>query len=460
MTEERPFLDSVLWLDIKSIPRVERVKIKDDLTVHSRYADDGDLPVKFWVKKDGWIGLPAHYGLHLAKRLGLRPVDGREEGKRVMFRKLPTPRNTKQGKFFATLHAEAYRKLATFAVAPTGTGKTVAALNAIAKLGRAGLVIVPSKSLAAQWKKEAMLHLGLPSSAVHIFQQGKCAWAEYRIVIAVIHNLCGREWPEEFYSYFGTVVWDEGHRVGSRVFSESIMMFPARHRILLTATPTRKDGMDALIHAAFGHPDERVKGNKMQPLPADAYVIDTYTRIVMRSSGNRNAMSGMMISAVAACEPRNLVIAHILLDAYLCGRTILVISDRISQLKYLRETLVVMGADAEDLGMFIGSMSEKAQEKTKADATVIFATYGMMKEGQDIPRLDMGMDVTPRATAVQMVGRVRREFPKKRKPIWVTFNDMNGGEMMKGITFARLKDFESCGVRVHRLGDKMGRIPY
>src|SRR5215210_2132537 len=51
-------------------------------------------------------------------------------------------------------------------VLPTGAGKTVLALMAIARAGVRPLVIVPTIELLKQWTDALQRHLGLPSEAV------------------------------------------------------------------------------------------------------------------------------------------------------------------------------------------------------------------------------------------------------------------------------------------------------
>lgn len=51
---------------------------------------------------------------------------------------------------------------------------------------------------------------------------------------------------------------------------------------------------------------------------------------------------------------------------------------------------------------------------------LLFATYGLAKEGLDIPRLDRLILASPhrdKATVIQAVGRIERKFENKVKPI-------------------------------------------
>lgn len=59
-------------------------------------------------------------------------------------------------------------------------------------------------------------------------------------------------------------------------------------------------------------------------------------------------------------------------------------------------------------------------DDTKRNRQLVFATYGMIVEGIDEPRWDLGMDLLPRGKATQLVGRIRRPLPGKPRPLWRT----------------------------------------
>ena len=430
------------------------------LVSKSKFGED-DQPIETWVSDATRVGLPIHYGLRVAAHLDFKVIDKSIEGSLAKFPSRPTPRNEKQTSFFTTLLDSARSGDSVLAVAPTGTGKTVAGLNTIAELGRAALVIVPSRNLAHQWKKEAMLHLGMSSKRIHVFEGGKCAWEGYHLVIAVIHNLCNREWPPAFYEHFGTVMWDEAHRVGAQVFSQSLQKFPARYRIALTATPDRKDGRTSILHNSFGEPDRTVKGTDMVAKACTVYVVNTRCQVKAKSWGSVAMQMGSLISSVANDNGRNELILDIINAGRKAQRNILILSDRIDQLKWLRKNMSDRyGADPKTMGLFIGSATKDQLERIKRECQIIFATYGMMKEGQDVPRLDMGIDATPRSEGVQAIGRIRRECAGKRHPIWVTLFDPNGSSLLQGISGARIKDYKSCGAIVENVGHTITPIPF
>ena len=64
---------------------------------------------------------------------------------------------------------------------------------------------------------------------------------------------------------------------------------------------------------------------------------------------------------------------------------------------------------------------EKAiQEVRDGKEKILFATYGLAKEGLDIPRLDRLILASPhkdKATIIQSIGRIERKFENKENPI-------------------------------------------
>lgn len=434
------------------------------MTIESLFASDksdekADI-ILAWEKRGGLIGLPLTYGLEVADYLSLDIVDNRCLGQRVTYRQLPSPRNDQQRQFFDSLTKVTKNHPAAFAVAPTGTGKTVAALQTIASLGRAALVVVPTVNLATQWREEAVRHLGCSPDRVHIFSGGDCKWEGTSIVIAVVHNLCIRKWPSKFYSHFGTVVWDEAHRMAAKWFSISIKRFPARYRIALTATPNRKDGKTELLNLTFGPPSAKVKGNRMKALPCTAYVVNTSMKIVGMNYGNPMMKLATALSSLTVNEDRNTLLADIVCRGYEAGRDIVILSDRIEQLREIMRLCESGGIPIADLSLFISSTGKAEVSRLKESSPVIFATYGMMKEGQDIPRLDMGVDASPRSEGTQAVGRIRREFDVKHHPIWVTLFDKGAPKNIQRISSSRIKDYLACGVRVINVNKNLSRIPF
>jgi len=331
------------------------------------------------------------------------------------------------------------------AVAPTGSGKTAASLNAIGKLRRAALIIVPSKELALQWKREIKKHLGWGEDEVGSLESGKCFYRNKHIVVAVIHNVYGRRLSRSFKNHFGIVVWDEAHRLGAEMFSQTFGKFAARMRVGLTATPKRKDGMTRIVTDCFGEPSVRAS---CDALPCEVRIIPFKTHMPEWRHLSRTTI----ISRLTKNELRNTDILKIVKTLFNNGRQVLVLSDRVTHLQDLMLLAISLGIPKEACGLYTRSYTSdegKAKTHTEAElkivreeASIIFSTYGMGKEALDIPRLDAGVDATPRADGIQAIGRIRRPFPNKKLPVWFTIRDTTI-PILSRMTDARAKDYRS-----------------
>ena len=72
------------------------------------------------------------------------------------------------------------------------------------------------------------------------------------IIICMLQSIVQKTYPLPFYSSVGLVVVDECHHIAARTFSRIFTHFPAAHRLGLTATPYRKDGLEHVIHWLLG----------------------------------------------------------------------------------------------------------------------------------------------------------------------------------------------------------------
>ena len=57
------------------------------------------------------------------------------------------------------------------------------------------------------------------------------------------------------------------------------------------------------------------------------------------------------------------------------------------------------------------------------ECRIILATYGIFDTGTDIPRLDCGIEATPRSKLAQALGRILRTSRGKSTPIWFGIED-------------------------------------
>jgi len=115
-------------------------------------------------------------------------------------------------------------------------------------------------------------------------------------------------------------------------------------------------------------------------------------------------------------EERNNLILDILKKCR--DNYVLVLVDRVNQMNYLRSKLgyghVIDGKIKKEI------REKRIQELREGKEKVLFATYGLAKEGLDIPRLDRLVFASPhrdKATIIQSVGRIERKFENKVEPM-------------------------------------------
>ena len=74
---------------------------------------------------------------------------------------------------------------------------------------------------------------------------------------------------------------------------------------------------------------------------------------------------------------------------------------------------------------------------------IYLSTYGVMKMGVDVPWIDAGIDLTPRVEGIQVIGRIRRIWEGKQRPVWYTPMDIGLSNIITNINKARLKDYRT-----------------
>mgnify|MGYP000339073439 CR=1 FL=1 len=128
---------------------------------------------------------------------------------------------------------------------PTGAGKTVLAVDAIAALGVPTLVVVPTIDLLDQWRRELETEFDVP---VGQFGGGK----QEREAITVSTYDSAYLRAEDVGGDFGFVVFDEVHHLGGEGYRDAARLLAAPARLGLTATFERPDGAHEVIADVVG----------------------------------------------------------------------------------------------------------------------------------------------------------------------------------------------------------------
>ena len=248
------YIDSALWLPKRAI-NVEAMKRALTFDLSGR----GNLvtTVQLWQETKNHLLCPREfmrYNERLCEVVDCRPrqfptvhinsrikLDHKVEGGELV----PTGGDVQQRALDAMLEARG-----GILQLSCGTGKTVVALELIARLGMPAIVIVDNTTLMGQWRDEIERHL--PGTEVGLVEGRVFDWKK-PIVLATFQTLAQRAnvLPEEFRRYFGVTIWDEGHHVGAPTFARTADMFYGR-RYALTATPRRADGMHVIYDMHIG----------------------------------------------------------------------------------------------------------------------------------------------------------------------------------------------------------------
>lgn len=474
-------LSNCLW-----IPKADFTNdVAERLTV-SVYKMDGSAEEVSCYRTDrkGYVGVPRVFGLKLISNCDF--VDKRSTGRAVKFSRKVSLRDY-QEPFVESLMWATQSRTDFIAEAATGKGKTVCGLAVIQNRGRSAAVIVDQENLLDQWIERCVEHLGMRKEDVGIVRGPKSDYKDKAITICMMQTLTRRDMPEDFYDAFGTVIFDECHTTGAPTFSRVLMMFSAEVRFGLSATPDRKDELKKLILWNLGTTDVQLTDT---PGQSSVYVMESEGVYSWRV--NNSKMVGGFINEVADDGLRNLGIVRAAKWLYDSGRDVLVIGDRVEHLCSLMAMAEVCGIPRKDLGLYAKSRTvflyekdprpprlpdgyvkgteyspvrlslvqktvpKKHLDEVKQRARVIFATYGIMAKGVDIPRLSAGIDATPRSDATQVHGRTLRTAPGKLRPIWVTIADVNSFRSLHQLS-NRLADYESSNAEVFLWDMNKGR---
>ncbi len=123
---------------------------------------------------------------------------------------------------------------------PTGAGKTVIALAAMAVVSTPTLIVVPTIDLLEQWQTELETEFDVP-----IGQLGGGEQQVESVTVSTYDSAYLR--ADELGGRFGLVVFDEVHHLGAEGYQDIARLMAAPDRLGLTATFERPDGAHEAI---------------------------------------------------------------------------------------------------------------------------------------------------------------------------------------------------------------------
>lgn len=382
-----------------------------------------DEPVALWRRQGDILWLPRE----------ICPIgccDAREYGVKVQFEDNFVPRNSDQARVCDESIALLKDGESHLLQAPTGYGKTYLGCHIAAKIGRRTLIITTKEDIIEQWAQAAQKVMGLKASEIGVWRGDSVPKSTVPFVIALVQSVL--KGPDRYgmhpYQGFGLVICDEVHRMAAEQFSQAMWFLPAALRLGMSATPYRKDGKDDVFKAHIG--EVRVSA-EMDVLVPKVLMHETGWKVPMWNSyGHPRPMEHSpgktmhVVKEMGTSLQRNLQIVDFSGQAASKGRCTIVFADIIDHLRELESLLLKHGVKGQDIGYYVGSSFYEGKKAEKLAARedakyrkIILASYSMASEATNIPWLDTCVLATPRSDVVQIVGRVRREYPDKKQPV-------------------------------------------
>jgi superfamily II DNA or RNA helicase len=328
---------------------------------------------------------------------------------------------------------------------PTGAGKTVVALAAIAELGRSTLIVVPTRVLLDQWVRALR--------AVWPHTVGRLGDGDHQVApITVATYASAVAWAPRIGDRFGLAIVDEAHHVGAWCPADLFELLIAPARLGLTATPPEPGGALArhvgpVVHALSVDDlageslaaydlvtvpielarDERIRYREQRGRFAAVYgelargrpgmSWHEFVRCAARFDHARHALVAWRgYRAIMAYPAGKRDALRALLARHAGARTLVFTSDNTTAYAIARELLVV--PITHEIGKVerAGALARFAS----GDAPVLVSSQ-VLDEGIDVPEAEVAIVVGGSASArrhVQRIGRVLRPRPGKRARVY------------------------------------------
>lgn len=420
-----------------SLQEYELNQIKKDLTVKPKVcqnygADAATIePIILYLENEDKIYVPRYYGVgkfNQPSRIKLQEPQPANLNFPLSLRK------QQEGIvdcYFKNIDLSNDRGGGGVICAGCGVGKTVISLYVASKIKLKTIVIVHKEFLMNQWVER--IEQFLPGAKIGRIQGEKIDIEDKDIVIGMLQSVSMHQYPAYVFKGFGLAIYDECHHLGARVFSKALRKTAFKYTLGLSATPSRKDGLTRVFLWYLG--DIVYKQGKNTDSDVDVKVYyyhnddPTYNKEVRNFK--KQIMNPIIINNIAQCEKRNNFILSLLPKLLDEGRTILILTERISQVTYIHD--IIEEQELTTIGKYIGRLKQEVLDES-LKCRIIIGTYNMIEEGFDCKSLDTLIMATPKVDIEQSVGRILRKQKEERtiKPLVIDVYDQFANCVNKG----------------------------
>jgi superfamily II DNA or RNA helicase len=325
-------------------------------------------------------------------------------------------------------------------VAPPGSGKTVIGCALIGERKLPTLILVHRKQLADQWKSHLIKFLGMRKKEIGILSPD-LKQRKGLVDIGMIQTISRLANNGEILSDYGMVIVDECHHVPAPSFEPALKSISSLHFIGLTATPYRKDGLQAIIHMQCGPTVYSMEENIGQTEIVRKAIIRETTFRMPWDSPPQSPIHEVWSNLVKDAN-RNRQIASDVASALKQGRFPLILSDRKDHLDMLLKEINDKCAETHinSKGFILTSdLGKKLRKKIfleisemleRKDLPFLLSTGSLIGEGFDLPALStlvLAMPISFKGRLIQYAGRLHRESEQKTDALVYDYVDSNLG---------------------------------
>jgi len=281
-------------------------------------------------------------------------------------------------------------------VAPPGFGKTLIGAKMFEERACKTLIIVNKNMLLNQWIERFVDYFEYDKKDIGYLGKSKNK-LNGNIDVATMQSL--KNSPDYIHNY-SFVIIDECHHIPAITFEQIVKNFRGKYILGLSATPNRKDGLQAILYQQLGdiayeYKKKKTHYNKLKIVRTDFISqADNYASI---------------INELCINEKRNNLIVEEIKNNI--DRKILLLTDRIEHINILEHLLTLENIDYVSIH---GSQNKKEQVENMnlvKEKSLILATTSYFGEGIDFPHLNTIFFATPISyygRLVQYLGRIGR----------------------------------------------------
>lgn len=341
--------------------------------------------------------------------------------------------------------------------ASTAFGKTVVAINLIAKRNVNTLVLVHRRHLLDQWVDRLSDFLEINPKEIGQIGGGKRK-PKGKIDVALIQSLSKKGVVDDIVGEYGYLIVDECHHISARSFEIVARQCKAKYVTGLSATVIRKDGHHPIIFMNCGPIRYKVDDRKQAALrPFNHKVIIRETGFKLPDSiyFKENPTINDYYVALIADEKRNNMIVKDVINAINFKRVPVLLTERRDHIEILVEMLAPL---VQNVFVLKGGMGKKQRQSLLDamrdlpydDERIIIATGRYLGEGFDEARLDtlfLTLPISWRGILAQYAGRLHRIHYMKREVLIYDYADLDVS-MLSTMYLRRLKGYKAIGYEI------------